>query len=106
MTVIPADFGGDVFVAPANPLAVDQPAQVLTSGAAGPFVAGKLSYGIQVDTPYTVRSLVRRLTGSGALTASQLARGGHRLSALGGPLPGHPTRIDRRERAQHGPGHS
>lgn len=75
-TVVPADFGGDVFVAPADPLTVDQPTEVLTNGADGSFVAAKLSYGIEPNTPYTVRSLVRKLTGSGALTASQLAAAG------------------------------
>jgi len=76
VTVLPSDYGGDVFVAPASPLTVDQPTEMLTHGAQGPFVAAKLSLGIRNATPYTVTSLVRRLTGREALTASQLASAG------------------------------
>src|SRR5205085_8478154 len=46
-TVTPDDYGGDVFVAPASPSTVDQPAEVVTNGADGPFVSSKLSYGVQ-----------------------------------------------------------
>ncbi|CAN5730882.1 transglutaminaseTgpA domain-containing protein [soil metagenome] len=75
-TVIPADYGGDVFVAPASPISVDQPSEVLTHGARGSFVAGKLSFGIQTDVPYSVTSLARMTIGRGALTANQLIAAG------------------------------
>jgi hypothetical protein len=76
VTVTPNDYGGDVFVTPANPLSVDQPSEVLTHGTDGPFVAAKLSYGVQQDVPYNVRVLVRPTTGPFALTAAKLARAG------------------------------
>ncbi len=76
VTVTPADYGGDVFVAPADPVTVDQPAELVTNGANGTFASAKLSYGIQEGVPYTVDSVVRRTAGSGAITASDLAASG------------------------------
>ena len=73
VTVTPTDFSGDIYVAPANPLTVDQPSEVLTNGANGPFVAGKLAYGLQADPPYTVEAMVRKQSGADALTGSELA---------------------------------
>lgn len=75
-TVTPAGFGGDVFVSPADPLSVDQPAEVVTNGANGPFVAAKLSYGVQPDVPYTVSAQIRITSGPGALSANELAAAG------------------------------
>jgi len=75
-TVTPANFGGDVFVAPQTAVNVDQPAKVVTNGAGGPFADGKLSGGIQEGIPYTVESEVRSTTGKSALTASELAVSG------------------------------
>lgn len=72
-TVTPADYGGDVFVSPADAIAVDQPAELVTNGAKGPFAAGKLSFGIESGTPYTVTAAVRKTKGSGVLTANELA---------------------------------
>lgn len=74
--VLPIDYGGDVFVAPAYPEQISQPAELTTRGAKGAFVSGKLSYGIDPGVSYTVRSLVRASKGNGALTASQLASAG------------------------------
>ena len=74
--VLPTDYGGDVFVAPAVPLVLDQAVELTTHGANGAFVLGKLSYGIKSGVPYTVDSLVRSTSGSGALTATQLAAAG------------------------------
>lgn len=71
--VLPVDYGGDVFVAPAQPLDVSQPSEITTRGADGAFVSGRLTYGIEAGVTYTVRSLVRA---EGALTASQLAAAG------------------------------
>lgn len=71
--VLPIDYGGDVFVAPAQPLDVSQPAELTTRGADGAFVSGSLTYGIETGVTYTVRSLARA---EGALTASQLAAAG------------------------------
>ncbi|HEY5488439.1 MAG TPA: transglutaminaseTgpA domain-containing protein, partial [Candidatus Limnocylindrales bacterium] len=56
--VTPDDFGGDVFVSPADAVSVDQPTEVVTNGANGPFVAAKLSDGIQQGVPYTVTAAV------------------------------------------------
>jgi hypothetical protein len=74
--VLPIDYGGDIFVAPAEPLMVDQPTELTTRGAQGAFVSAKLGYGIESGVPYTVSSLVRARTGSGVLTASQLSAAG------------------------------
>ena len=76
VTVTPADFSGDIYVAPANPLTIDQPSEVLTNGAGGPFVAGKLAYGLQADSPYTLEAMVRKQSGADALTGSELAAAG------------------------------
>ncbi|MEA2677822.1 MAG: hypothetical protein QOJ81_1963 [Chloroflexota bacterium] len=74
--VLPIDYGGSVFVAPEQPLDVNQPTELTTRGQGGAFVTGKLSFGIQAGVTYSVRSLVRDLTGVGALTASQLSAAG------------------------------
>lgn len=74
--VLPLDYGGDVFVAPAQPLSVGQPTELTTRGQDGAFVTGRLAYGIESGVTYTVRSLVRTESGSGALTASRLAAAG------------------------------
>ena len=76
VSIMPANYGGDVIVAPESPLTVDQQAEVQVNGAGGPFVAAKLVYGIQPDVPFTVTSLVRNTTGASALTASDLIRAG------------------------------
>jgi len=76
VTVHPVNFGGDIFVSPGNAQTVDQPAEVLTSGPQGSFVAAKLSYGVQSGVPYTVDALVQKTSGSGAWTASELASAG------------------------------
>ena len=76
--VLPIDYGGDVFVAPAYPALVSQPAELTTRGPDGAFVTGKLAFGIEPGVTYTVRSKVRAQTGAGALTASQLAAAGKR----------------------------
>jgi transglutaminase-like putative cysteine protease len=75
-TVTPNDFGGDVFVAPAEPVKIDQPAAIVTNGAQGPFVSGKLANGIEQGFSYTVESAVRVKTGKNVLTANQLAVSG------------------------------
>lgn len=74
--ITPADFGGDTFVSPGSPLSVDEPSEVITSGTGGPFVEGRLTYGIIPDQTYTVKALVDRLKGNGALTADELAAAG------------------------------
>lgn len=74
--VLPVDYGGDVFVAPAAPLVVNQPTELTTRGPHGAFVSAKLGYGIEPGVPYSVRSLVRARSGRGVLTASQLAAAG------------------------------
>ena len=74
--VLPIDYGGDVFVAPAQPLAVSQPTEVTTRGQGGAFVTAKLAYGIEAGVTYTVRSLVRVQGGNAVLTASQLSAAG------------------------------
>jgi transglutaminase-like putative cysteine protease len=71
--VLPVDYGGDVFVAPAQPLDVSQPTELTTRGADGAFVSGSLTYGIEEGVTYSVRSLVRT---EGALTATRLAVAG------------------------------
>ena len=73
LPLLPIDYGGDVFVAPAQPLDVSQPTELTTRGADGPFVSGSLTYGIEAGISYSVRSMVRV---DGALTASQLATAG------------------------------
>jgi transglutaminase-like putative cysteine protease len=81
VTVTPASFDGDVFVAPADPVKVDQPTELLTSGAQGPFVAGKLAFGLQSGVPYTVDSTVAKTTGNGQLTAADLVAAGRKYPA-------------------------
>ena len=76
VTITPADYGGDVIVAPESPLSVNQQAEVQVNGADGPFVAAKLVFGIQPDVPFTVTSLVRNTSGANRLTASQLIGAG------------------------------
>lgn len=73
VTVHPADYAGDVFVAPQNPVTLDQPAAVVTNGPNGPFAAGKLVQGIQSDRPYQVESSVRLTSGRDQVTAADLA---------------------------------
>ena len=75
-TVTPADFGGDVFVSPADAVSVDQATEVVTNGADGPFVDAKLSDGIQDGVPYTVEADVRKPSDAGGLTANLLAVAG------------------------------
>src|SRR3954453_2436987 len=75
-TVTPADFGGDVFVSPATPTSVDQPAELVTNGTDGPFSAAKLSLGIQQNVPYTVQADVRQTTGKAGVTANEMAAAG------------------------------
>lgn len=74
--VLPIDYGGDIFVAPAQIQAVSQPAELTTRGASGAFVSGRLSYGIEAGVTYSVKSLVRIQSGDGALTASGLSSAG------------------------------
>jgi transglutaminase-like putative cysteine protease len=74
--VTPDNFGGDVFVAPADAIKVDQPSELVTNGAGGPFAAGRLSYGVETGVPYTVTSQIHKTSGAGALTASTLAAAG------------------------------
>jgi transglutaminase-like putative cysteine protease len=74
--VLPINYGGDVFVAPAYPELVSQPAELTTRGPGGAFVSAKLSYGVEPGVPYTVRSQVRATKGGGALTAGTLASAG------------------------------
>ena len=76
VSVTPLALGGDVFVAPYYPRSVSQPAELLTHGPGGPFVSGKLAFGLQSGVSYDVEATVRRTTGSGRLTASQLASEG------------------------------
>jgi len=76
VTVMPADYGGDVIVAPESPVRVDQQAEVQVNGPDGPFVAAKLVYGIQPEVPFTVTSMVRETTGKDALTGNELAAAG------------------------------
>ena len=76
-SITPADFGGDVFVAPADPVKVDQAAELVTNGAQGPFAAAKLSNGIQEGQTYQVTSQVRQTKGPDALTANELAASGY-----------------------------
>jgi transglutaminase-like putative cysteine protease len=80
--VMPIDYGGDVFVAPAQPLDVSQPTEITTRGADGAFVSGSLTYGIDPGVSYTVHSLVRA---EGSLTASQLAAAGTEYPSWVGP---------------------
>ena len=75
-TITPADFGGDVFVSPA-----ERNRRRSTRGARDqrrqrPFVAGKLSDGITQESPYTVTAAVRQTSGPGAPTANELAASG------------------------------
>ena len=77
VTVTPEDYGGDVFVAPADPAKVDEAAEIVTNGAQGPFAAGKLSNGIEQGEPYTVTSQVRETKGPFALTSNELAASGY-----------------------------
>lgn len=75
-TITPKDFGGDVFVSPAEPISVDQPAELVTNGANGPFVEAKLSGGLQPGIPYSVQSNVLQTSGKGAPTESDMATAG------------------------------
>jgi transglutaminase-like putative cysteine protease len=75
--ITPADYGGDTFVSPGSPVMVDGPSEVITSGTGGPFVEGRLTYGIASGQPYTVKAVVDRLTGSYALSANELAAAGN-----------------------------
>lgn len=76
LKVTPADYGGDVIVAPESPQKVDQQAEVQVNGPDGPFVAVKLVYGIQPEVPFTVTSMVRDTRGRNALTGNELAVSG------------------------------
>jgi transglutaminase-like putative cysteine protease len=79
--VLPVDYGGDVFVAPAQPLKVSQPTEITTRGQDGAFVSAKLSYGVEAGVTYSVQSLVRVKSGDGSLTASELAASGTQYPA-------------------------
>lgn len=72
-TVTPADYGGDVIVAPAAPKSVNQQTEVQVNGADATFVEAKLVNGIQPQVPYTVTSLVLDTRGKDALTGNELA---------------------------------
>ncbi len=74
--ITPADFGGDTFVSPGSPISVSQPSEVITSGTGGPFVEGRLTYGIVPDQMYTVKAVVDRVKGNGALSSNELAAAG------------------------------
>jgi transglutaminase-like putative cysteine protease len=74
--IVPADYGGDTFVSPGSPVSVNEPSEVVTSGTGGPFVEGRLTYGIAPGQTYTVKAVVDRLSGAGALSASELAAAG------------------------------
>jgi hypothetical protein len=74
--VLPIDYGGDVFVAPSQPLKVSQPTEITTRGQGGAFVSAKLSHGVEAGVTYTVQALVRVKNGRGVLTASQLSAAG------------------------------
>ena len=76
VTITPADYGGDVIVAPESPLSVDQQAEVQVNGPDGPFVAAKLVHGIQPEVPFTVTSMVRSTRGANQLTGSDLINAG------------------------------
>jgi len=76
VTVTPADFGGDVFVAPADVVLADQETEVVTNGLGGPFVEAKLSNGINSGVPYTIQADVPKPPLSGGLTANLLAVAG------------------------------
>jgi transglutaminase-like putative cysteine protease len=76
VTVTPIDYRGDVFVAPDTPLTVDRPAEVLTHGPGGPFIAGRLVAGVLAEQPYTATSLVRDSPEAEPLTANELAADG------------------------------
>lgn len=76
VTVTPAEYGGDVYVAPAVPLTIDQPSELVLHRGDEGFLAGELSTGIQSGVPYTVESLVRLTRGRDALTATHLASAG------------------------------
>lgn len=76
VSVTPLELGGDVFVAPYYPRSLSQPAELVTHGPGGPFVAGKLTSGLQNGVTYDFQATVRRSTGDGRLTASQLASEG------------------------------
>lgn len=75
-TITPLDFGGNVFVSPAEPMTVSQPAELETNGAGGPFVDAKLSDGVQDDQQYTVTANVLQTSGLGAPTANEMAAAG------------------------------
>ncbi len=74
--VTPANYGGDTFVSAGSPISVDQPSEVITSGTGGPFVEGRLTYGILPDQPYTVTAVVDQTHGNGALAGNWLASAG------------------------------
>ncbi|HEY7024834.1 MAG TPA: transglutaminaseTgpA domain-containing protein [Candidatus Limnocylindrales bacterium] len=75
-TITPADFGGNVFVSPAEAVAVDQPSELVTNGAGGPFVSAKLSNGIEANVPYTVQANVLQTSGPTAPTENEMAAAG------------------------------
>ncbi len=59
VTVTPADYGGNIIVAPEAPVTSLEQMAVQTSGQNGPFVAAELTAGIEPNVPYTVTSSVR-----------------------------------------------
>ena len=73
VAVTPVGMGGNVFVAPYYPRTVDQPAELLTHGPGGPFMAGRLSYGLQNGVTYNVNATVRSDEEADQLTAAMLA---------------------------------
>ena len=72
-TVTPADYGGDIMVAPEAPHSVTQQTEIVVNGPGGPFVAAKVVNGIQPGVPYSVTSLVRNPR---ELTGNELAAAG------------------------------
>jgi hypothetical protein len=73
VAITPIGMGGNVYVAPFYPRTLDQPSELLTHGTGGPFMSGKLSYGVQSGVTYNVNATVRKNTGSDRLTAAMLA---------------------------------
>ena len=76
VTVTPADYGGDVIVAPASPRSLDGPVELQVHGPNGPFVGAKLVNGINPGVLYTATSEVFSSTGGDRLTGNRLAAAG------------------------------
>ena len=65
-TVTPTDFGGDVFVSPADANQRRPTGRACHERANGPFAAAKLSLGISANVPYTGQAEVLAITGRSA----------------------------------------